>query len=68
MKHIVSVELLEKFMNNQCTPDEVALVYSWISQYRNNDDYISTLSASQQMFIREKMLGQILLKIEQKLN
>lgn len=64
MNKKVTAELLDKFMNNQCTADEIAMVYSWFNSYSSDDDYISGIDESEQDLIKEKILKQILSNIQ----
>jgi ferric-dicitrate binding protein FerR (iron transport regulator) len=60
MKEAVPVELLEKYINGDCTHDEVALVKQWYQSFQSNDDYISGISLEEENALEEKIYNHIL--------
>src|SRR5476651_975491 len=44
MKKLIPVELLEKYINGECTEDEVAIVKKWYRSFENDHDYVSDIS------------------------
>jgi ferric-dicitrate binding protein FerR (iron transport regulator) len=64
MNNKVTAELLEKFINNQCTPDEIGLLNNWFNSFSGDDDFISGIDESTQNLIKEKILGEILNNIQ----
>ncbi|NHA05285.1 FecR family protein [Mucilaginibacter sp. HC2] len=64
MKEHLSIELLERYINGECTDDEVALVKQWYQSFEHDADYTSNLNASQQKELEEKIYNSILKNID----
>lgn len=64
MKEHLSIELLERYINGECTDDEVALVKQWYQSFEQDADYTSNLNASQQKELEEKIYNSILNNID----
>ena len=64
MKERLSIELLEKYINGECTDDEAALVKQWYQSFEQDAGYISNLNASQQKELEEKIYKSILNHID----
>jgi ferric-dicitrate binding protein FerR (iron transport regulator) len=59
----ITAELLDRFLNDRCTPEEVAVVNDWINSFDNDDDYISNVSSEQALLIKNRMRDNILDRI-----
>ena len=64
MKEHLSIELLEKYINGECTDDEAALVKQWYQSFDQDAGYTSTLNASQQKELEEKIYNSIVYHID----
>ncbi|TWJ02480.1 FecR family protein [Mucilaginibacter frigoritolerans] len=63
MEKLIPVELLEKYINGECTEAEISLVKKWYQSFEYDDDYISAISASEEKELEERIYNHILLKI-----
>lgn len=64
MKERLSIELLERYINGECTDAEAALVKQWYQSFDQDAGYTSTLNASQQKELEEKIYNSILNHID----
>jgi ferric-dicitrate binding protein FerR (iron transport regulator) len=64
MKEHLSIELLEKYINGQCTDDEVAVVRQWYQSFEQDAGYLSTLGSTEQKVLEEKIYSSILNNID----
>ena len=64
MKEHLSIELLERYINGECTDDEVALVKRWYQSFEHDANYTSALNAAQQKELEEKIYSSILNNID----
>ncbi|MGF7041331.1 FecR family protein [Mucilaginibacter lappiensis] len=64
MKEHLSIELLEKYINGNCTEAEVALVKQWYQSFEHDPDYTPTLSTSGQKELEEKIYNSIINNID----
>ncbi|MGN8072108.1 FecR family protein [Mucilaginibacter sp. 22184] len=60
MKEHLSIELLERYINGECTDAEAALVKQWYQSFDHDAGYTSTLNAAQQKVLEEKIYNSIL--------
>jgi transmembrane sensor len=64
MKPNIPVELLEKYLNGNCTEYEVALIKQWYHAFDNDYDHVSGLSKADEKAIEERIYDRITEKIE----
>ncbi|WP_419700872.1 FecR family protein [Mucilaginibacter sp. NFX135] len=64
MKEHLSIELLERYINGECTDDEATLVKQWYQSFEHDTNYTSALNASQQKELEEKIYNSILSNID----
>jgi transmembrane sensor len=64
MKPPIPVELLEKYLNGNCTEDEITLVKQWYLSFEDDDDYISGVNKADEKEIQERIYSRITEKIE----
>jgi ferric-dicitrate binding protein FerR (iron transport regulator) len=64
MKEHLSIELLEKYINGNCTEAEVALVKQWYQSFEHDPDYTPTLSLSRQKELEERIYNRIINNID----
>jgi ferric-dicitrate binding protein FerR (iron transport regulator) len=64
MKKTISIEILERYIANECTPAEKALVKDWYQSLEKEYDYVSDLNESEEQWLEEKIYNQILNDIQ----
>jgi ferric-dicitrate binding protein FerR (iron transport regulator) len=57
MKHPVTPELLHKYIDGNCTDDEVAMLYQWYDGFEDSDDPLDTLSDDEQYVLKMLMFN-----------
>lgn len=60
MKQPISIELLEKYVDGKCTPEEIALVKEWYFSFDNELDHVSDLTQFEQKELEDHIYSQIL--------
>ena len=60
MEEPISVELLERYIKGDCTPQEVALVKKWYRSFESNNDYVSGISLAEEKELEDKIYNHIL--------
>ncbi|MDF2432646.1 MAG: transrane sensor [Mucilaginibacter sp.] len=60
MKRPISVELLEKYINGECTATEVALIKQWYQSFENDTDYVSEISPREEKELEDRIYRHIL--------
>jgi transmembrane sensor len=60
MNNPVSIELLEKYINGKCTPEEVAVVKKWYFSFEDEHDLISDMNLSEERKLEEQIYNRIL--------
>lgn len=55
----ISSQLIEKYLNNTCTPQEREIVHEWYSSFESEPEPLSHLSESQQRELNQRLIGQI---------
>jgi transmembrane sensor len=63
MEKLIPVELLERYINGECTAAEIALVKRWYQSFEYDDDHVSGMSLSEEKELEERIYNHILLKI-----
>lgn len=63
MNKPISIELLEKYVNGECTPEEVALVKKWYFSFDDEPDHVSELTLFEEQKLEEQIYSRILDKI-----
>jgi transmembrane sensor len=63
MEKLIPVELLEKYINGECTEAEISLVKKWYQSFEYDDDYISGISTSEEKELEERIYNHILSRI-----
>jgi transmembrane sensor len=53
-------ELIRRFQNNECTPDEIRLLQQWVTQLNISDD-TTQLSPEQLAAIKDRMYQQLMI-------
>ncbi len=57
MKHSVTPELLHKYLDGECTPDEAFLLFRWYDSFEHQADPTDGMSALEQEALRMLMLN-----------
>lgn len=55
----ISPQLLDKYLNNQCTDEERALVEAWYASLRGKQDYLDALPADEQTKLQDETFANI---------
>jgi len=63
MNKPVTIELLEKYVDGECTPEEVALVKEWYFSFENETDHVTDLTLAEEKELEEHIYHQIINKI-----
>src|SRR5271170_3102877 len=63
MEKLIPVELLERYINGECTEAEIASVKRWYQSFEYDDDHVSGMSLSEEKELEERIYNHILLKI-----
>lgn len=63
MKKPISIELLEKYVNGQCSEEEMAIVKEWYFSFDKEHDHLSALSAPEEEQLEENIYNRILQNI-----
>lgn len=63
MGEFIPVEILERYIQGNCTPDEVEQVKAWYRSFEHNDDYISGISRAEEKALEERLYNHILKNI-----
>jgi transmembrane sensor len=64
MKKLIPVELLEKYINGECTADEVAIVKKWYRSFEHDHDYVSDISLDEEKQLEDHIYTVILNRID----
>jgi ferric-dicitrate binding protein FerR (iron transport regulator) len=48
-------QLLENYINDSCTPEEVSMVNHWYDQYKDSPDFVQNLSEENQKLLKHKI-------------
>ena len=59
MKNLVPENLLRKYLQGKCTPDELTIVHKWYNSFNDETDLVSSLPASEQMELKQRLLAGI---------
>lgn len=59
MRKPISIELLERYINGECTAEEIALVKEWYDSFENESDYVSHISVSEEQDIENDLYNRI---------
>jgi transmembrane sensor len=60
MNNPVSIELLEKYINGKCNPDEIALVKKWYFSFEEEHDHVSDMNLAEEQKLEEQIYNRIL--------
>jgi transmembrane sensor len=60
MKHPIFIELLERYINGECTAEEIAIVKKWYFSFENDDDHVSELTLLEEKKLEERIYSQII--------
>jgi transmembrane sensor len=60
MKKPLPVELLEKYLNGECTEIEVALVKRWYQSFEHDEDHVSDMGFIEEKELEERIYNHIL--------
>ncbi|PTQ99955.1 FecR family protein [Mucilaginibacter yixingensis] len=60
MKNPISIELLEKYVNGQCSEEEMAIVKAWYFSFDKEQDPIPSLSVPEEQQLEEAIYNRIL--------
>lgn len=63
MEQSIPVEILERYIKGNCTPEEVEQVKSWYRSFERNDDYVSGISLVEEKALEERLYNHILKNI-----
>lgn len=63
MEESIPVEILERYIKGNCTPDEVEQVKAWYRSFEHNDDYVSGISLAEEKALEERLYNHILKNI-----
>ena len=63
MKKLIPVELLEKYINGECTEAEVSFVKKWYQSFDDEDDHVSDISFAEEKDLEERIYNHILNRI-----
>ncbi|MDB4926130.1 FecR family protein [Mucilaginibacter sp.] len=63
MNKIQLSELLEKYANGTCTPEEMDAINQWYNKYQDTPDYTDTLPTNERELLKAKMQTAITAKI-----
>jgi transmembrane sensor len=64
MKKTISIDILERYIVNKCTPEEKILVRKWYLSLENENDYVSGLDAVDELKLEEEIYNKILSRIK----
>jgi transmembrane sensor len=64
MKEHLSIELLEKYINGNCTEAETALVKQWYRSFEHDPGYTPTISPTKQKELEERIYNSIIKNID----
>lgn len=56
-------ELMEKYRQGTCTPEEAAILDQWYTSYQNKPDVLDSLSAAEREHIQQRMYNKISARI-----
>ena len=68
MKKPIPVELLDKYINGNCTETEVALVKKWYQSFDMDDDFVSSIGIAEEIELEQKIYQRISLNIDTDVN
>ncbi len=63
MGESIPVEILERYIKGNCTPEEVEQVKTWYRSFERNDDYVSGISLADEKALEERLYNHILKNI-----
>ena len=58
MEKLIPVELLERYINGECTAAEIALVKRWYQSFEYDDDHVSGMGLSEEKELEEVTNGE----------
>ena len=59
MEKEILQKLIQKYLKDDCTPEEIAIVHKWYNSFEQEPDPIAELSPSQQQQLRQRLLNRI---------
>jgi len=63
MKHPISIELLERYINGECTEEEIAIVKKWYFSFEEDEDHVSELTQQEEKKLEQRIYNQIISKL-----
>ncbi|SDP28041.1 FecR family protein [Mucilaginibacter sp. OK268] len=63
MEKNISVEVIERYLSGNCTPDEIREVYQWFRSFDNTPESLVALRDDEKNLVKEKLFAQILSEI-----
>ncbi|WP_183565950.1 FecR family protein [Mucilaginibacter sp. SP1R1] len=63
MEKNISVEVIERYLSGNCTPDEIKEVYQWFRSFDSTPESLVGLSNDEKDFVKEKLFAQIISEI-----
>ena len=59
MEKNISVEVIERYLSGNCTPDEIEEVYQWFRSFDNTPESLIGLPDDEKSIVKEKLFAQI---------
>jgi hypothetical protein len=59
MEKNISVEVIERYLSGNCTPDEIKEVYQWFRSFDSTPENLAGLSDDEKGIVKEKLFAQI---------
>ncbi|HEY0669505.1 MAG TPA: FecR family protein [Sphingobacteriaceae bacterium] len=59
MKQDILKELMQKYINGECTPEEITAIHDWYASFENEQSPIDSLNDDQQQFLKNRLLNRI---------
>jgi len=59
MEKNISVEVIERYLSGNCTPDEIREVYQWFRSFDNTPESLVGLRDDEKEIVKEKLFAQI---------
>ena len=63
MKGEISYRLIEKYLDNKCTPDEEQQLYEWYDSFEGEQDPVALLPPEQQLMLKERIMSRTRMNI-----
>ncbi|CAL1518694.1 FecR domain-containing protein [Chitinophaga sp. MM2321] len=63
MKGEISYRLIEKYLDNKCTPDEEKQLYDWYDSFEGEQDPVALLPPEQQLMLKERIIARTRMNI-----